>query len=401
MTEATTPTEFRRHVEQWFEEHAPKKGSGADFSTAHIVSGTSVDEFQRNERQAFDTTRRWQRTLFDAGLAGRSWPDEYGGRSAPAWQDEVVAEVQSSYGVSTKMAAVALEMLPSVLFEHGTHQQRLTHLPSVVRGDEGWCQLLSEPDAGSDLGSVRTSAVPVEGGWSVQGQKVWTSGAGCASFALLLARTEPDVVGMAGLSCLILDMSDPGVRVRPLRQMSGGYHFNEVFLDGVFVPATGLIGDLGGGRAVLRTMLASERAAIGGGTSARAAGQLVALTSRLGRQSEAQVRQAVAHAVVRERVLDLTVARLGAGAPVPAGGPVTKLLYSEHARRTADTALDLLGITATVLDEPEAGPWQDRFLFAPGLRLGGGTDEIQRTTIAERGLGLPREPAAPREKGHG
>jgi alkylation response protein AidB-like acyl-CoA dehydrogenase len=401
MREATTPSEFRRQVEQWFEEHAPKKGSAADFSTAHIVSGTSVEEFQHNERQAFDMTKRWQRTLFDAGLVGRSWPDEYGGQSAPAWQDEVVAEVQSSYGVSTKMAAVALEMVPSVLFEHGTHEQRLTHLPSVVRGNEGWCQLLSEPDAGSDLGSVRTSALPVEGGWSVQGQKVWTSGAGCASFALLLARTEPAVVGMAGLSCLILDMSDPGVRVRPLRQMSGGYHFNEVFLDGVFVPATGLIGDLGGGRAVLRTMLASERAAIGGGTSARAAGQLLELASRLGRQRDARVRQALALAVVRERVLDLTVARLGAGAPIPAGGPVTKLLYSEHARRTADTALDLLGATATVLDGPEAGPWQDRFLFAPGLRLGGGTDEIQRTTIAERGLGLPREPAAPRGEGHG
>ena len=305
--------------------------------------------------------------------------------------------MQSQYGVSTKMAAVALEMLPAVLFEHGTHEQRLTHLPPVVRGDEGWCQLLSEPDAGSDLGSVRTSAVAVADGWSVRGQKVWTSGAGCASFALLLARTEPDVAGTAGLSCLILDMSDPGVRVQPLRQMSGGYHFNEVFLDDVFVPTTALIGDLGGGRAVLRTMLASERAAIGGGTSARSAHQLVDLVGRLGLQSEPPVRQAVARAVVRERVLDLTVARLGAGAPIPSGGPLTKLLYSEHARLSADTALGLLGTAATVLDGGEAGPWQDRFLFAPGLRLGGGTDEIQRTTLGERGLGLPREHAAPRE----
>jgi alkylation response protein AidB-like acyl-CoA dehydrogenase len=391
-----SPSAFRRQAETWFEEHAPKKGSDEDFSSAHIVSGTSVEEFQHNERRAFDMTRRWQRTLFDAQLAGRSWPTEYGGQAAPAWQDEVVAEVQSQYGVSTKMAAVALEMLPAVLFEHGTHQQRLTHLPAVLRGGEGWCQLLSEPDAGSDLGSVRTSAVPVADGWSVQGQKVWTSGAGCASFALLLARTEPDVAGTAGLSCLILDMSDPGVRVQPLRQMSGGYHFNEVFLDDVFVPAAALIGELGGGRAVLRTMLASERAAIGGGTNARSAHQLVGLVSRLGRHGEPQVRQAVAQAVVRERVLDLTVARLGAGGSIPSGGPVTKLLYSEHARLTADAALGLLGTAATVARGLDAEPWQDRFLFAPGLRLGGGTDEIQRTTIAERGLGLPREPAGPR-----
>lgn len=309
--------------------------------------------------------------------------------------------MQSRYGVSTKMAAVALEMLPAVLFDHGTQEQRLTHLPAVVRGDEGWCQLLSEPDAGSDLGSVRTTAVAVEGGWTVRGQKVWTSGAGCASFALLVARTERDVAGMAGLSCLILDMSDPGVRVQPLRQMSGGYHFNEVFLDDVFVPATALIGELGGARAVLRTMLASERAAIGGGTSARSALQLVDLVHRLGREGEAPVRQAVAQAVVRERVLDLTVARLGAGAPIPAGGPVTKLLYSEHARLTADTALGLLGAAANLWDGPDARPWQDRFLFAPGLRLGGGTDEIQRNTIAERGLGLPREPAVVRGPARG
>ncbi len=237
-------------------------------------------------------------------------------------------------------------------------------------------------------------AAAAEGGWSVRGQKVWTSGAGCASFALLLARTGTDVAGMAGLSCLILDMSDPGVRVQPLRQMSGGYHFNQVFLDDVFVPSSSLIGQLGGARAVLRTMLASERAAIGGGTSARSALQLLELVKRLDRQGEPLVRQAVARAVVRERVLDLTVARLGSGAPIPAGGPVTKLLYSEHARLTADAALGLLGPAASVSGGPEAEPWQDRFLFAPGLRLGGGTDEIQRNTIAERGLGLPREPAA-------
>jgi alkylation response protein AidB-like acyl-CoA dehydrogenase len=397
----TSPAAFRRQVEQWFEEHAPKKGSDGDFSTAHIVSGTSVEEFQHNERRAFEVTRRWQRTLFEAGLAGRSWPSEYGGQTASAWQDEVIAEVQSRYGVSTKMAAVALEMLPAVLFAHGTHEQRLTHLPAVVRGDEGWCQLLSEPDAGSDLGSVRTLAAGVEGGWSVRGQKVWTSGAGCAAFALLLVRTERDVTGMAGLSCLILDMSDPGVRVHPLRQMSGGYHFNEVFLDEVVVPTTALIGELGGARAVLRTMLSSERAAIGGGTSARSAHQLVDLVTRLGRQGEPQTRQDVAQAVARERVLDLTVARLGAGAPIPAGGPVTKLLYSEHARLTAEVALGLLGTAATVLGGPDAGPWQDRFLFAPGLRLGGGTDEIQRTTIAERGLGLPREPTTAKDPARG
>jgi alkylation response protein AidB-like acyl-CoA dehydrogenase len=228
----------------------------------------------------------------------------------------------------------------------------------------------------------------------VSGQKVWTSSAGIADFALLVARTDAAMPGMGGLSCLALDMSDPGVQVRPLRQMSGGYHFNEVFLDDVFVPEHALIGGLGGARDVLKTMLASERASIGGGTSARSAGQLLGLVRRLGRSHDPAVRQLVAAAVARERVLDLTVSRVAAGDTVPAGGPVTKLLYSEHARLTADAATTILGPAATVVDHPDAAPWLERLLFAPGLRIGGGTDEIQRNNIAERGLGLPREPRA-------
>ncbi len=382
---------FLPRVEAWFEEHAPRQGAPDDFSASHIVSGTTVPEFQHREREAFDTARSWQAGLFEAGLAGRSWPVAYGGLGAPAWQDEAVAEVQSRYGVSTKMLAVALEMLPGVLFTHGTDEQRTLFLPAVLRGDQGWCQLLSEPDAGSDLGGVRTSATPVEGGWTVRGQKVWTSVAGCASYALLLARTS-DAPGLAGVSCFILDMSDPGVDVRPLRQMSGGYHFNEVFLSEVFVPAAWLVGSLGGGRQVLQTMLASERAAIGGGTSARGAGQLRALAERTGRSRQPIVRQLVAEAVGRERVLDVLVGRVAAGHPVPAGGSITKLLYSEHARRTADAAMTILGPSGIIGAGQDSLHWIDRLLFAPGLRLGGGTDEIQRNVIAERGLGLPREP---------
>ena len=300
---------YRAEVRAWFDEHAPAKGSPEDFSSVHVVSGRTIEEYRRREEEAFARTRGWQRTLHDAGLAGRSWPEEYGGAGAPRWQDDVVAEEQARYGVSTKMLAVAVEMLPPVLFAHGTDEQRTTHLPRVVRGEEAWCQLLSEPDAGSDLASVTTLATPTEGGWSVSGQKVWTSGAGSSDYALLVARTDRAVAGRAGLSCFAVAMDQPGIEVRPLRQMSGGYHFNEVFLDGAFVPEAGLIGDLGGGWAVLRTMLASERAAIGGGTSARAATALRALARELGRNREPVVRQAVAAAVTRERLLDLVQAR--------------------------------------------------------------------------------------------
>lgn len=384
---------FRAEVRAWFAAHAPAKGAPDDFSSIHVVSAPTIDAYRRREHDAIGRTAGWQRTLFDAGLAGRSWPVEYGGGGAPAWQDDVVAEEQARYGVSTKMLAVALEMLPPVLFAHGTHMQRLTHLPRVVRGEESWCQLLSEPDAGSDLASVTTLATPVPGGWSVSGQKVWTSGAGSSAFALLIARTDRAVPGRAGLSCFAMAMDQPGVQVRPLRQMSGGYHFNEVFLDGALVPESGLIGVEGGGWAVLRTMLASERAAIGGGTSARAATQLRALADELGLTADPSVRQSVVHAFVRERLLDLVQARAAAGAAVPAAGSVAKLLYSEHGRLTADAALRLLGPAGTVGGQAIGDSWSERFLFVPGLRIGGGTDEIQRNAIAERGLGLPREPS--------
>jgi alkylation response protein AidB-like acyl-CoA dehydrogenase len=391
--EIETRAEFRARVEGWFAANAPLKGDPEDFSAVHIVSASTQDEYRTREERAVALTRGWQRKLFDAGLAGRSWPSEYGGRGTPGWQDDVVAEVQSGYGVSTKFFAVGLEMLPAVLFAHGSHEQRLKHLPKVLRGDEAWCQLLSEPGAGSDLGSVRTAATPVDGGWSVTGQKVWTSGAGIADYALLIARSDAESSRRSGLSCYALDMSDPGVDVRPLRQMSGGYHFNEVFLDDVFVPEDGLIGGLGDGWNVLRTMLRSERAAIGGGTSGRSASHLVALVRRLGCSDDPLVRQTVATVIIRERVLDWLGSRVAVQGAVPAGGSLSKLSYSEHARLTADVVTKILGPAATIHDDGEAAPWLERLLFAPGLRIGGGTDEIQRNTIGEQGLGLPREPS--------
>ncbi len=390
----TDPQQFRAEVRAWLVANAPKKGEPEDFSAVHIVAASTAEEYEARELRAIAVTRAWQQKLYKAGLTGRSWAAEYGGQGGPGWQDEIIAEEQTNFGVSTKLFAIALEMLPPVLFTYGTHEQRVEHLPRVLRGEASWCQLLSEPDAGSDLGSVRTTATPVDGGWKVSGQKVWTSGAGGADFALLLARSSNEP-SRKGLSCFALDMKHPGVQVRPLRQLSGGYHFNEVFLADVFVPSHELIGTLGGGWEVMRTMLTSERAAIGGGTSARSAVQLVALARSLGRNTEPCVRQQVVSAIIRERTLDMLVSRVASGSSVPAGGSLTKLLYSEHARLSANTAAEILGMAATLTDHPDSAPWVDRFLFAPGLRIGGGTDEIQRNTIGERGLGLPREPSVP------
>jgi len=389
VTERGDDAAFRAEVAAWFAEHAPTKGSPGDFSAIHIVSAMTPDEFEARESHAIEVTRSWQRTLHESGWAGRSWPPEYGGQGEPTWQTQAIADEQTRYGVSTKMLAIALEMVPPVLLEHGTHEQRLAHLPRIVRGEEAWCQLLSEPDAGSDLTNVQTLATRTADGWSVSGQKVWTSGAVSADYALLLARTDRSIPGRGGVSCFALDMNQEEVDVRPLRQMSGGYHFNEVFLEGAVVPETALIGSLGDGFVVLRTMLASERASIGGGTSARSASQLRTMAAEVGRTHEPTVRQVLARSYTREWLLDRVMSR---AASIPAGGSLVKLLYSEHARLSGNAALELLGASGMVTDDSVAEPWLDRFLFAPGLRLGGGTDEIQRNTIAERGLGLPREP---------
>jgi alkylation response protein AidB-like acyl-CoA dehydrogenase len=386
---------FEAYVVDWFDANAPGKGSPDDFSAIHLVSASTPEEYRAREEHVAEVTRSWQRKVFNAGLAARSWPEDYGGRGAQGWQDDVVAEVSLRYGVSTKAFAVALEMLPAVLFAHGSHDLRLRHLPAVACGDEAWCQLLSEPGAGSDLGGVRTMAAAVDGGWSVTGQKVWTSNAGFSRYALLIARSDPLSSRQAGLSCFALDMHDPGVDIRPLRQMSGAYHFNEVFLDGVFVPAGDLIGGLGDGWTVLRTMLRSERAAIGGGTSGRGSAQLIGLVERLGCGTIPVVRQMVTRTFVRERVLDLLGQRGTLPGAALATGSLSKLMYSNHASQTADTVTNLLGLHATVLDDDESAPWIERLLFAPGLRIGGGTDEIQRNSIGEQGLGLPREPKPP------
>jgi alkylation response protein AidB-like acyl-CoA dehydrogenase len=172
--------------------------------------------------------------------------------------------------------------------------------------------------------------------------------------------------------------------------MSGAYHFNEVFLEDVFVPEASLIGKLGDARGVLRRMLSSERSAIGGGTSARSAGQLIDLARSRGQNGSPLVRQTLAATYIRERVLDLTLARFSGAEEMPAAGSLAKLMYSEHARLSAAAGAGILGAEITAGTLPAAQPWLDRLLFAPGLRLGGGTDEIQRNTIAERGLGLPR-----------
>jgi alkylation response protein AidB-like acyl-CoA dehydrogenase len=388
-----TEEEFRSRARSWLEANAPRRGDPADFSAAHLFSAESLDDYWATERAVFDQVIGWQRRLHAAGWAGMSWPSEYGGRGLPEWTDRVFAEEQARFGVSTKLLSVGLQMVASAVRVHGSPEQQLRFLAPIVRADEIWCQLFSEPDAGSDLAGIKTRAIAQPaGGWLLDGQKVWTSGAGASDLGLALVRTDPESRGRVGLSCFVVDMHSPAVEVRPLREMSGAYHFNEVFLAGVPVTRDDLIGAEGDGWVVARTVLSSERSAIGGGTSARAAGELIATARHAGCTSDPLVRQDLAAAFIREFVLDLQVQRIQAVDTGPAAGSIVKLMYSEHAGLTSRAAINLLGAGGVADGDNRA--WQERFLFAPGLRLGGGSDEIQRNIIAERGLGLPRDPIA-------
>ena len=392
-----SPSEFRSHARSWLEANAIPRGADGDFSASHLFTAKSLDDFWIRERQVFDQAIDWQRRLYDAGWAGLSWPREFGGQGLDDWAEDVFAEEHAQFGVSTKLLSVGLQMAASVLRRHGTEGQKARYLPPIIRADEIWCQLFSEPDAGSDLASITSRAVITDHGWELNGQKVWTSGAGVSDLGLILARTVPSSRGRSGLSCFIVPMTSPGVEVRPLREMSGAYHFNEVFLSGVGVDRDALIGDEGDGWSVARTMLSSERSAIGGGTSGRSVGDLIRTVHSVtapGERPGPLRRQSVAAAYIRERVLDLHTQRSRVDSPASAGS-IGKLMYSEHARLSSSVGLEALGMASVAGDDDRADVWQDRFLFSPGLRIGGGTDEIQRNVIAERGLGLPREPKPP------
>ena len=296
--------------------------------------------------------------------------------------------------------AVAIGMVGPTLIAHGTDQQRERFLDPMLRGDHVWCQLFSEPGAGSDLASLATRAEPDgAGGWVVTGQKVWTSFAQFSQFGILLARTNPDVPKRKGITYFVVDMTSPGIEVRPLRQITGIAHFNEVFLSDVRIPAENVIGGVDDGWTIAQTTLLSERALIGGGLSAWTVGELVDLARAAGAGDDPIVRDELARAHCREATLRYLGYRLRtAMSQRRMPGPemlVMKLALARHYTASTSAAMRILGAGGTLADDPESvgTNWRYHFLNHFAVRLGGGTDEVQANIIAERGLGLPRDPA--------
>lgn len=336
--------------------------------------------------------RAWQRILHDAGWAGLSWPRQHGGRDASVAEQAAFAEEMAQAGLPRQLNLVGLELAGPMIITYGTVDQKRRFLPPLLRGDEIWCQLFSEPNAGSDLAGLQTRAAPNDGGWLVSGQKVWTSGAHYAQWGLLLARTDPAGERHRGITCFLLDMAKAGVEVRPIRQMDGLEKFNEVFLQSVRVERADILGEVGEGWRVAMSTLGRERLTLG----AQAVGlqrlldEIRKEAARRGRSGDRLFRQKWVEVWTRVQLLRVTWRRA-----IAAGGGVAdprmsllKLIASELPRDIATLAGDVIGMD---MAGGELGAqWQHLLLSAPGQTLAGGTSEIQRNVIAERVLGMPR-----------
>ena len=373
---------FREEVRAWIDEHLPDelrghRGGGARFDGPEV--------------------RSWSRALYDGGWVGISWPAEYGGRGLSPRFQAIYLEEEARAEAPPHVGVIGLGMAGPTIISAGTDAQKARYLKPLLAADEIWCQGFSEPDAGSDLAGVRTSARLDGDRFVLDGQKVWSSYAHIADFCILVARSDPDSQRHAGLTYLIVDMHAPGVEVRPLTQITGEPEFNEIFLSGVEVPLENVIGEIGSGWDVAMTTLLHERGTLGFALVARLEVQLRKLLGLVAdRGATATQREAVAHEWIQLQALRWTAYRsLSAlertGLPGPEGS-ILKLQWSEANQRITKLALDLLGPDAQLLpgSGPYGGDWPIQQLRSRGNTIEAGTSEILRGIIAERVLGLPR-----------
>ncbi len=386
---------FRTEARAWLEANAIPKGHPEDFS---VGSFGDLDE-----REYVDRARAWQRTLFDAGWAALTWPTSAGGQGRPPICQSIFNQEQSAFGVTSGPLLIAIGMVGPTLLRHATPAQQERFLPPILRGDELWCQLFSEPGAGSDLASLATRAERDGDEWVVTGQKVWTSAVSRAQWGILLARTDPDVPKRAGITYFLVDMASAGIEPRPLRQMTGDAHFAEVFLDEVRIPHANVVGEVNGGWGPAKTTLTAERGAIAGGSTGVDADALIRLAQQRGRSGEGVLRDQLVSAHIRQEILRFlryrTLTAVSQGTRPGAEASIMKLAYAEHLSALTATALAIQGPQATLEGEhlPARGMWSKRFLHSPSVHIAGGSDEIQRNIVGEQVLGLPQEPSVDRD----
>ncbi|WP_181311289.1 acyl-CoA dehydrogenase family protein [Nocardioides campestrisoli] len=351
--------------------------------------------------------RDTQAMLYDAGMIGLTWPVEYGGGGGSNAQQAVVNEELHRARVAGPVGHVGLGMCGPTVLHHGSEDQKQRYIRRLLRADDIWCQLFSEPGSGSDLAALRTKAVLQDDGWHVQGQKVWTTLAQHSRYGILLARTDPDAPKHKGLTMFVIDMHSPGVMVRPLKQMNGHESFNEVFLDDVVIPDSERLGAVNDGWRVALTTLMNERMAVGGGggeIGVRSDALLAHAAERLPQlpeQNRVLATEALGRVLTESLAARYTGYRLQTalekGVEPGPEGSAGKLSAVRVAHATADLGVRLLGDDAVFARSREGDwRWATSQASTPGIALAGGTDEILRNIIGERVLGLPSDRAAAR-----
>jgi alkylation response protein AidB-like acyl-CoA dehydrogenase len=396
FSESPKDAAFRAECRTWLEANAQLR------SGQHSM-GVLGENDAETERLHVKAAQDWQAVLADDGWAAIAWPAAYGGRGGTPRQQSIFNEEQARFAVPGNIFMQGIGMAGPTIIAHGTDAQKDRFLRPMLRGEEIWCQLFSEPGAGSDLASLSTRAERDGDEYVVNGQKVWTSSAQFSDWGILLARTDFDVPKHQGITYFLVDMRTPGIDVRPLRQITGVAHFNEVFLTDVRIPAANVLGAVGGGWAVTRTTLINERSSIGGGHGVDIVATLIEAAQKHGRSEDPVLRQQLAETYIHGRLLTYLGWRAQTAADQGlAPGPETsviKLAHSQHQAEIGDVAMAILGASALELDytDLDAYPWQVRFLVQWAMRIGGGTEQVQRNIVGEQVLGLPREARADKD----
>jgi alkylation response protein AidB-like acyl-CoA dehydrogenase len=374
LTLSPNEASFRDDLRAWVEENHP-------------------GEEPEGDEAAFTFRREWQRKLHEARYAGLSWPEEFGGRGATLIEQAIFGEEMARAKAPSTANVLGLVMGGPVVIAHGTEEQKKRYLEPILSAEEIWCQGFSEPDAGSDLASLKTRAVKSNGEWVVTGQKVWTTYAHEAKWCMLVARTDADAPKHKGLTYFLMDMEQDAVQVRPLRQITGESEFNEIFMEEARIPDENVVGGEGNGWTVAITTLMHERAGLGAGSAIAvkiALGELIELAKERGVADDPVVRQRIAQLYMESETLRLNAWRgltqiMKTGIPGPEGS-LPKWQWAETNQRLTELAVDILGEEGPLKDSD----WTYRFLRSRANSIEGGTTEILKNIIAERVLGLPR-----------
>ncbi len=383
---------FRNEIREWLETNIP-----ADWDRSQLSLIPPEDRV--------DMLKDWQRRLHEGGWAGISWPKEYGGRGATLIEQAIFNQEVARQKAPPPINVIGLGMAGPTIINHGSHEQKNRHLEKILSAEEIWCQGFSEPGAGSDLAGLRSTAILDGDSWIINGQKVWTSLAHVSQWCIFLARTDTTAPKHKGITYFLVDMSSPGIEVRPLRQITGSADFNEMFFTDVRVPRESILGEVNDGWRIAMTTLLHERGTLG---FALSVGARVALDELIGlaRETKRNGVPAIEDPTIRQRLASLHVEveslRLNnyraltgfmkSGMPGPEGS-LSKLIWSESMQRLGDLAVEILG-PAGMLEKWDANPrvntWQFIHLRSRGHTIEAGTSEILRNIVAERVLGLPK-----------